>query len=68
MSRKGESTIKSETVEMTCDSCGAFNVVHYTEHPVQKKGVVECAVCGGELLQWQGKRVYGRAELKGLSN
>ena len=54
-------------VEVTCDLCGAFNVVHYSEHPERTKGVVECAVCGGELLRWQGRRVYGRAELKGLS-
>jgi transcription elongation factor Elf1 len=56
------------TKEMTCDYCGAFNVVHYTDHPVQDKGVVRCAVCGDELLHWKGTRVYGKAELKGQSN
>ncbi|KAE9631591.1 hypothetical protein [Parasedimentitalea maritima] len=61
--------MKKGTVELTCDHCGAFNVIHYTEDPTrQHEGAVMCAVCDSELLLWEGKRVYGKAELKGLSS
>lgn len=54
--------------DRSCDSCGAVNVVGYTDYPERDKGELPCAGCGTVLVKWKGTRDYQTATLKLFSN
>ncbi len=55
--------MSGEIVERRCAKCGSLYRVERFHSPMRDKDEIECEVCGGVLIKWNGGVFYGPAIL-----